>query len=281
MPGKFDDISKTASSVLGDDFQCKDVQLKMKQKSNFAGATSEATVNLNPATETKLNFKFPKIAFLDGFCIDKFELDKAGKGKLECSLDKALHSVDGLKVEVKSDVGFGTGVPSPSGLSYGATYTGVKDASVKLETKQDNLADPTIEVLYGTGPAVVGAKLAGLSKGLCPQMGVNFASGDMFASIIAKDQFSSFTAHGLYKVSGDISAAATCTYGLKDGKLAWAAGGSYKVNADITAKAKLDSKQAFSLAFKTDLAKGTGFVGGVGYDLNTSALTWGAKVSVE
>jgi len=278
MPAKFDDISKTASSVLGDDFQCKDFQLKAKQKTNFNGVSSELVVDMWKAgdvkTPAKLTFKSPKpFAMLDGLAVDKLDIGPDGKFKLECSLSKALHKVDGLKLEVKTDL--------KAAHNFAATYSGIKDAVVKVETKPAAAApaDITAEVLYGIGPAVIGAKLETLSN-LVPSVGVNFAQGDMFASVIAKNQFSEFTCHGHYTVSSDIKVAATFQQGGKTSG-AWAAGGAYSISKEMSAKAKFDSNNALSVAFKRDLAQGTTLFGGVSYNVNSGAMGYGAKLNIE
>jgi len=274
LPGKFDDISKTASSVLGDDFQCKDFQVKSKQKTNLNGATAEITVDLFPKagdikTPAKLNFKFPKpFGFLPGLAIDKFELDSAGNSKTECSLSKDLHGVDGLKLEVKGDL---------SNQSVAATYTGIPDASVKFETKNFSTTDFTAECLYGAPfGAVIGANFKGAN---IPSIGLNYQSGPIFASVFAKNAFSEFTTHGHYKVSNDINVAATFQQGGKTSG-SWSIGGAAALG-EITAKAKLESSMTLSLAFKKDLAKGTTFFGGLNYNLNSNDMGYGAKVSIE
>jgi len=277
MPAKFDDISKTASSLLGDDFQCKDFQLKAKQKTNFQGATSELTVDLFPKsgdvkTPAKLSFKFPKpFAFLDGMAIDKLDLEKDGKTKMECSLSKALHKVDGLKIEVKTDL--------KKDATYCSTYTGMKDVTVKFDTKHSDPTDFVAELMHATGPVVIGAKFNGM-KNLCPSAGVSMTSGDIFASIIAKNVFSEFTGHAHYKVSNDIKVAATYQQGGKTSG-AWAVGGAYAVNKELSAKAKVESNNTVSLAFKKDLAKGTTLFGGVNCGFDGSDLKYGAKLSIE
>jgi hypothetical protein len=55
---------------------------------------------------------------LEGLAIDKLHLDKNGVIKVEASLSKALHKVDGLKIEAKTD--------SAKTTSYHATFTGVE-----------------------------------------------------------------------------------------------------------------------------------------------------------
>jgi len=270
LPGKFDDISKTASSVLGDDFQCKDFQFKTKHKTNFDGAVAEITVDLKKgATPAKLNLKFPQpFGFLKGFAIDKFELDGAGKYKVESSLSKALHGVDGLKAEVKGDL---------SDQTVSATYTAIADASVKVETKVSNPAAFNAECLYSHGSgAILGAKFNGLN---IPNVGLSFATGDIFASILAKNGGGEINAHAHYKVSNDIKVAATYQQGGKASGN-WSVGGVAALG-DITAKAKLESNMTASLACKKDLAKGMTFFGGASYNLNSADIGYGAKVSIE
>jgi hypothetical protein len=277
LPGKFDDISKTASSVLGDDYQCKDFQLKAKQKTNFAGATSDLQVDLFPKagdckTPAKLSFKFPKpLPFLEGLAVDKLDLTKDGKTQLECSLGKALHTVDGLKLEVKSDL--------KEQITYASTYTGINDLSLKLETKHFNPADFTAECLYGIGSSVIGVKMNGM-KNPIPDVGANFQSGDMFASVLAKNQLAEFTGHGYYKVSADIKVAATYQHGGKNSGT-WTVGGAAAINKETSAKAKFESNTTVSVGFKRDLAAGTTLLGGMNYNVSSGAMGYGAKLNIE
>jgi len=284
LPGKFDDISKPAASVLGDDFQCKDFQLKTKTKTNLNGATVEGTVDLfaGAGNATKLSCKFPKpFAFLgfkplEGFAIDKFDLDKAGLAKVECSAGKALHGVDGLKLQINADVG--NSLTEPKNFAYSLTHTGIENTSVKVETKQADPTNFTAELLHGRGPAVIGVKFNGISN-LCPSVGANYVQGDIFASVIAKEKFSEFTAHLLYKVAADIQVAATYQQGGKTSG-AYSTGCTFPVSAlGASAKAKFDSSNTLSVAFKKELAKGTTLLGGASY--KDGNLTYGAKVSVE
>jgi len=276
LPGKFDDISKTASSVLGDDFQCASFQMKAKQATNFGGATSDITVDYAPGadtkTPTKMSFKFPKpLPCLEGLAVDKLDFDKGGGIKMESSLGKALHGVDGLKVEVATDFG--------NLWKYSATYTGLKDTSVKFETNQSAPADFTAELMRGMGSSVIGAKLNGMSS-FCPAMAVNYQSGDFFASVIAKNQFKEFTLHGLYSASADIKVAASFQQGGKTSG-SWAVGGSAALATDLSGKAKFDSSNVISTTLKKDLAQGTKVFAGMSYSLNDGKIGYGAKLSIE
>jgi len=273
VPAKFDDIAKTASSVLGDDFQCKDFQLKTKQKTNFQGATSEIVVDLfKPSNPTKLSFKLPKpLAMFDGFAIDKLDLDKDGKINVETSASKALHTIDGLKIEVKTDL--------TKEVKYASTFTGVADTVLKFETKHSAPTDFTAEVLHCHGPAILGVKFQGMTN-LCPNTGASFQFGDMFAAIVAKNTFSEFTGHAFYKATDDIKVAASYQQGGKTNG-AWAVGGAYAIRKDLSAKAKVESNNTVSVAVKTDLAKGLSLLAGVNSGFDGSGMKYGAKLNIE
>jgi hypothetical protein len=283
LPGKFEDISKTAASVLDDDFLGKDaplLQLKTKNKTNLDGANSELVVDLfrdasKCATPAKVTLKFPKPFGFQGCSIDKLEFDQKGAVKLESTMSRSWfqfmefpRSIDGFKLEVKADAKAG------ALSSLGMTYTGIKDTTVKLSTKSVPPADYEAELLRGVGDAVVGLKLN--NKNLCPNVGVSYKSGPLFVSVFAKDTFSVFTPHLSYKATDDLTIAATGDVTKQSGSV----GGVFKFG-EITAKAKIDSNKLLSCAFKKDLAKGFNFNGGFSYDLASGNSSYGAKVSIE
>lgn len=283
LPGKVDDISKTASSLIGDDFpsdkskQKAVFQLKTKHKTNFDDAVAEVTVDVDNGLPGKLSFKFPKpFSFLPGFAIDKFELDAGGKIALDCSGSKGLHGVDGLKTEVKS-------VLDKQTFAAHATYTGIADTQLKVEVEKKSDQDVSTaaqgvkaEVLHGLGAGVIGAKI---DKSLCPDVSASIESGDLIASLALKNKFSEFTGHAHYKVSDDIKVAATFDVGgKKSGQ--WAVAASHKYG-DIHSKAKFTHDFTASAAFKKDLAKGTTFHAGVGYNINSSNMEYGFKLNIE
>lgn len=290
LPGKFDDISKTASSLIGDDFpsdkgkQKADFQLKTKSKTNFDGAVAEVTVDMMKGDKgaislpAKLSFKFPKpFCFLKGFAIDKFEIDAGSKIALDCSGNKELHGIDGLKTEVKSKLDSQT-------FAFHATYTGIADTQVKVEVEKKPNQEPMaavqgakVEVLRSMCGAVIGAKVDATT--LCPDVSASYEHGDLTASILCKAKFSEFTPYVHYKVSDDLKVAGTFDFGGKKSG-AWAFAATHK-HGDINTKAKLTSDMTACVAVKKDLAKGTTFHGGVGYNINSSAMTYGMKVNIE
>merc|ERR1712194_306562 len=125
--------------------------------------------------------------------IDKLEMDKGGKFKLEASADKLY---DGLKVECKSDLA------NVDKIAVGCTYTGIKNAQIKLDCAKLG-SDVAGEVTYAQGDVTCGMKFtsAVLSGGL-PDFGVRFQQGPAFCSLLAKEKFGAFNAsyQGLYKL---------------------------------------------------------------------------------
>jgi len=277
LPGKFDDISKTGSSVLGDDYQVKGFKFEAKQKTNFEGAVATVLVESGGAkdackTPAKLTWKFPKPLGLAGFAVDKLEYDKDGKYKLECSVTKEMHTVDALKIEAKNDL------VNHDATSVGLTYSGIKDASIKFETKPLQLdKGGTLECLYGTGSTIFGAKFTGVK---IPDVGASIATGDLFASVMTKKELSEFTGHLYYKAPKDVKVVATGT-GTLSGINSWAVGGVASVGAGVTAKAKLESGMKLSAGCKKEISKGLTVVAGASYGVTSGDMTYGLKMNVE
>jgi len=276
LPAKFDDISKSAAGVLNDDYQCDKFQLKAKQGTNFGGASSDLLVDIaqgkDIVTPTKLTFKFPKpLVFLDGFSIDKVELDAKGGKKIEASFSEKVHKIDGLKFEVKTDL--------DKSLGYTATYTGVKDTAIKAETSHYAPTDVSVEAVHGFGQAIFGAQLKGTSS-LCPSVGVNYTHGPFFASVFAKNQFSEFTVHALHNTTADLKIAATYQHGGKNnGK--WGVGCSASVTKDLSVKAKFENANSLSVTAKKELASKTNLFVGANYNTGSGSIGYGAKLSIE
>jgi len=274
-PVKFDDISKTSNEVLSDDYQTSGFQLKTKQKTSFDGAVITSAVDLCPAkdscaTPAKLTWKLPKPLGFSYFAIDKLEMDKAGKYKLEASTDKVY---SGLKVECKSDLA------DLSKIVAGCTYTGLKDTQIKLETKATNPQDFTCEVTRTVGIATCGIK-CGMASITAPDVGARFLSGPFFGSIYAKEKFSAYTAHCYYKVSKDLKCAATFDYGgKKSGN--FSVGIGYDVMKGTSIKAKVQQDQSLHCSVKHAVAKGFSMIAGGKYDTKKGDYTYGLQLSIE
>lgn len=275
VPKKVDDVAKTASGVLKDDFQVKGYELKAKQKTSWEGAVCDTTVTLFKAgdckTPGKMSWKFPKPFGLSGLAVDKLEFAPDGKYAIDTSMTDAMHGVKGLTIEKKA-----TGLTLDQ-VKVGLSYTGIPDAFVKFETKAAAIDKFTLECLYGVGGAVVGASFNGPKF---PTLGANFTSGPFFASVIAKEMAKEITLHSSYKVTPDLSVAKTYQYGgKKNGD--WGVAASYKVDGTMSVKAKLESSMTVFAGVKKDLVKGFNILAGVSYDTTKGEASYGCKVSIE
>jgi hypothetical protein len=278
LPGKFDDIPKGAADVLKNDFQCSGYQLSAKQKTGLDDAVATTTVDFfKPKSESKtpakLSWKFPKPFGIKGFAVDKLEFATDGKISMDFSAKEALHGVKDLTLEAKAGE---MGVVDD--LKLAISYGGFKDSFFKFETKATAPDKFTGECLYGVGKSVLGCKFNGAAG--CPVVAANFTKGPFFLSCVAEDQVSAFTGHMSYKASDDLTLAKTYQlFGKKNGQ--WGVAAAYKVDKSTTVKAKVDSTMTVSAAVKHDVVKGLNVNAGVGFNINSSATTFGCKVSIE
>eukprot|EP00421_Protoceratium_reticulatum_P061952 CAMPEP_0168498570 /NCGR_PEP_ID=MMETSP0228-20121227/73344_1 /TAXON_ID=133427 /ORGANISM="Protoceratium reticulatum, Strain CCCM 535 (=CCMP 1889)" /LENGTH=276 /DNA_ID=CAMNT_0008515471 /DNA_START=30 /DNA_END=860 /DNA_ORIENTATION=+ len=274
-PVKFDDISKTANEVLSDDYQTSGFQFKAKQKTSWDAAVITSTVDLFPAKEStvtpaKLTWKFPTPLGCSLLSIDKLEMDKAGKFKLEASSDKVYKD---LKVEAKSDL------VDIAKVTAGFTYSGMKDTLLKFETKATKPQDFTCELTRTAGIATFGVKCGG-SNLTCPDLGVRFLSGPFFCSLLAKEKVSAFSAHCFYKASNELKVAATGDYGSKKSGQ-FSLGIAYDVLKGTKLKVKVQHDQSVSCSVKHEMSKGFVVLAGGKYDTKKKDYTYGLQLSIE
>lgn len=274
-PVKFDDISKVASSVLGDDYQEKGYVFKTKQKTSWGGAVVSSQVDLFGAKEgvqtpAKLTWKLPVPLGCTYFGIDKLELDKAGKMKLECSSDKVYKD---LKVEVKSDL------VDPAKVTAHCTYTGMKDMQMKLDTFPMNPTNFTAEATYSTGIATVGAKCTAKTL-TAPDIGVRLLQGPYFCSLMVKESLGVYAAHGYYKASDKLKCAAAYTHGGKASGN-FSLGLFYQIQKGTSVKGKVAQDQSISFSVKHEVSKGFSLIGGGKFDTKKGGFTYGLQLSVE
>jgi len=277
MPVKFDDIGKAASEQLNDDYQTSGYVLKTKHKAFYGKAELSTQVDVFPgsdskavATPSKLTWKWPNPFGVKQAFIDKLELDKGGKFKLEASSGE-VHP--GLKLECKSDLA------DLNKVLAGFTYTGIKNAQVKFETKALNPADFSGEATYEKDLLTFGLKVnSSILKGGAPDMGVRVngfvGCGVCVASLVAKEKFKALNASVYYKASADLKCAATYTQGGSDS-------GKYVVGVHYKnfVKAKLTQDQTLSWSVK-HTEKGITMIGGASYNLKSSKTTGGLQVSI-
>lgn len=279
-PVKFDDLSKTAAGILNDDYQTSGYEFSSKQKTSWNSSVATTTIALFPAkdgvqTPAKLSWKIPEPLGLKGFTVDKLELDKAGKIKLETSLDKKLHSVDGLKVEVKTDLS--TPSDATKSLAAALTFTGIADTQIKLDAPIQAPDKFTLDLTRQLGDIQVGAK-CGMANLTAPDVGARFASGPLFGSLLLKNKFQNVTLHASYNASPELKVAATAVKG-KD--VTGGVGVQYTVSKDTTVKAKVQEDTSVSASVKHTVAKGLSIVAGGKYSPSSGKLAYGLKLSVE
>lgn len=276
-PVKFDDLAKTANDILNEDYQTSGFQFKAKQKTNWDGAVSTTTIDLWGAkdvkTPAKLSWKFPKPFGILGVCVDKLEMDKSGKFKLEMSADKGLHKVSDLKLETKSDL------TDPAKATAGLIYTGIKDTQIKFETAPLNLQVCSFEVTRAIDKATLGIK-GSLKNIQSPDLGVRVEYGKVVASLLVKDKFS----------TGAVNACVTANKDLKVALYANAAsnkpprmglGLAYSVVKGTSVKAKIEDANQVSASVKHDLAAGFTVSAGGKYNIASGALDYGLSLSIE
>uniref|UniRef100_A0A7S0FPF8 Uncharacterized protein n=1 Tax=Pyrodinium bahamense TaxID=73915 RepID=A0A7S0FPF8_9DINO len=275
-PVKFDDLPKVASEVLNDDYQTAGYQLKAKQKTSFAGAVATTAVDLwgKDAVQTpaKITWKLPKPLGIAGVSVDKLEMDKAGKFKLEASVDKAAHSIADLKVEAKSDM------VDMKKATLGCTFTGIKDTQLKLETTPFNLNDFSLEATKAVDKVTMGFK-CGKANLTMPDVGLRIESGPLFCALLAKEKFSAFSVSACYKANADLKLACTYAKGGKSG--GFGAGLAYVVKPGTLLKAKFQQDGSVSAALKHDLAKGFTILTGAKYGTQDGKQSFGLQLSIE
>merc|ERR1712039_476764 len=251
----FDDLPKVANDVVNDDYHTSGYQLKAKQKTSYAGTVVSTQVDLFPskeakavATPAKLTLKWPTPFGIKQAFIDKLEVDKGGKFKLEATSNE-VHP--GLKLECKSDLA------DLNKVTAGFTYTG--------------------EVTYTKDIATVGMKLSGASlKGGAPDLGIRVLKGPWFCSMLMKDKFKTTNAAFFYKASDDVKCALTYTHGGKDN-------GKYTIGVNYKgiAKMKVNQDQQLSCSYKHSVSKGFTLLSGATYGIKKGDATCGVQLSIE
>eukprot|EP00747_Dinoflagellata_sp_TGD_P161680 gnl/TRDRNA2_/TRDRNA2_178420_c0_seq1.p1 gnl/TRDRNA2_/TRDRNA2_178420_c0~~gnl/TRDRNA2_/TRDRNA2_178420_c0_seq1.p1 ORF type:complete len:296 (+),score=80.79 gnl/TRDRNA2_/TRDRNA2_178420_c0_seq1:74-889(+) len=269
-PVKFDDIPKVAADCLGDDYQCSGYQFKAKQKTNWDGAVITTAVDLfgkDCATPAKLTWKFPQPLGLKAFAVDKLEMDKAGKFKFEAS--GVFPDFKDVKLDFKSDL------VDISKATFGCTYSGIKNAQLKLDTKMD--ADIACEATYTVcSPATIGMKFT--SKNItAPDLGLRLQQGPGFAALLVKDKFSTFSGFCHYKVNDQLMAVGKYEQTSKGSNCS--AGVEFQVQKGTKVKAKLDKDLTLSAGCKHEVSSGFTVLAGCKY--GSGNLSYGLALNIE
>merc|ERR1712194_840694 len=236
-------------------YQTSGYVFKAKQATSFNGAVLSTQVDLlnaGCATPAKLTWKYPKPFKLEGVTIDKLEMDKAGKFKLEASHNNVY---PGLKVECKSDL------EDINKVQVLTTYTGLKDAQIKVDCPVTKPQNFNAEATLSKGKVTCGLKTSSaILAGALPDVGLRFQDGALFCSVLAKEQLKTVSAHAFYKVNPDVNCAATYR-------------GLYKV--------KFAQDQSVSCSYKHSFAKGFTVLSGLSYNVAKGSHSYGVQLSVE
>eukprot|EP00930_Biecheleria_cincta_P056093 TRINITY_DN42275_c0_g1_i1.p1 TRINITY_DN42275_c0_g1~~TRINITY_DN42275_c0_g1_i1.p1 ORF type:complete len:275 (+),score=74.95 TRINITY_DN42275_c0_g1_i1:77-901(+) len=274
MPAKFDDIIKVAKEVLDDDYKTSGYLLKAKQKTSFNDAVLSTDVELwgkdAIVTPAKLTWKLPKPFGCTFIAIDKLEMDKTGGLKLEAISDKVY---PGLKVKVTSDC------KDPAKITAGATFTGIKDTQIIVDTKVANPQDATCEVTRTQAVAQCSATLGVKYAKGSPDFAASLTSGPLFGAVVAKGGFDAFTFAAHYKASPEVRCAANYSYGGKTNGN-FSLGATYSGIKGVTAKAKIQQDMSVSCSLKYTAIKGFTPLLGVKYDQSKGAA-FGMQLSIE
>lgn len=282
MPVKFEDLSKKINDLFVIDYSSSYGQeFKAKQKVGSLGATFTTTVSLEPkkegkvATPAKVSMKWPKACGLSGFNVDKLEYSAKGDFKFEAALDKNLLKVDGMELELKSNlVDF-------KKASAQINYTGVADTFVSFAAVLDGSKPYTLSVVRDQGPATVGCSLSTDLKSVKgPDLGLKVSQSGVSAVLLAKDSLQTFEGFGHYALKDGLDLKATVKNAATKDKgrdTTWSAGVCYKVNDEVSVKAKVDHKGGVDTFMKYAPVKGLSFVlagkykeGNPGYGLSVS-----------
>merc|ERR1719263_1464356 len=101
-------------------------------------------------------------------------------------------------------------------LALGATYTGIANAVLKAEVKNNDTKDFTADAGYSIGGGVALAVKASKEKDKQnTNVGVQYLNGPLAFSAVSKEQFKAFSFHGFYKASADAKLACSYDYGGK------------------------------------------------------------------
>mmetsp|Transcript_38929 Transcript_38929/g.112510 ORF Transcript_38929/g.112510 Transcript_38929/m.112510 type:complete len:275 (-) Transcript_38929:119-943(-) len=274
MPTKFDDIAKPMNEVLNDDFPVGGHMLKAKQKTD-GNATITTQVDFfsgGAATPAKLTWKVPKPLGLGAVSIDKLEMDKSGKFKLEVSSEKLCPVV---KFEGKT-----ADVQDLAKATVSLTYTGSKTILAKLETKAMKPMEVSGELTYQCPKAICGLKFSpALLQGGLPDFGVRAWQGAFVGSLVAKDALGTFTGGCTYTHQTDKGAmkyAATYTQSKK-GPPGFALG----VSCKGLYKLKVNDQQNIFCSIKHQCSKGVTSLVGLRYNLKKGDWGYGVELNIE
>lgn len=223
---------------MSDDYTTK-VSLKCKKPAGPLAVTIETDRSKDGSLSSKIGTKFTYA----GLSFDKVQFKPDGSQVLETSMKPA----PGVKVAFKGSKGADLCVDYSVGKIVTNTVLDVKDMS-KISSSGTAAVAPGV-VLGGSATYALSGK-TGITAF---NVGANYSSGPLFASVTSSNKVSSFNVGLLYKVNPTLSVASMTTHSSAKPFDRFAVGGLYKASAaDI--KAKVDCDGVISAAVVKDIA---------------------------
>jgi len=272
----FDDIAKSITDILNEDYPTSGCQFKTKQKTAFSDASLEAVVDI-AGNVGKMKMKLPKPFGLNSFSINKLEFDK-GAIKTEVTSKEVANGVSlQLKTELTELKDTIKNFKDNKGTSAGVTYTGIADTVVKAETQ---LTDPALfkaELMKTHKNTKVGVKCAGVGV---PDVGISHTEGPLQVVLTAK-QLSDLTCFGSYALDEATSLATSCSLSGSD-KGSVSIGFQHQISDGWALKAKMQSDNSVSASLKHKVG-GVSILTGARFSPNSvkSGLGLGLQCIVE
>jgi voltage-dependent anion channel protein 2 len=238
---KFGDLSKPAKDLINDDY-ASGISMKAKTKAGGVGVTIEASRDDMGSITSKIGTKFAYA----GLNFDKLQFKPDGSNVLETSMVPCPGCKMTFKANKGADLGF-------EYVKSGVTTTGTLDVLGMSKLSASTCA--------GVAPGInAGAdlvyNLSGNKAGLSSyNVGVQYASGPLTASVVSASKLSTFNVGVLYKVNGDLSLATSSSHSGSNLAAFNAVGAAYTGMPQVgTIKAKYDSKGTISASVITDVA---------------------------
>lgn len=238
MAVKFSDIAKGPSDLLNDDYTNK-VSLKCKKAAGPVAVTIETNRGSGGALSSKVGTKFSYA----GLSFDKVQLTADGGNVIETSLSPAA----GVKLSFKGNKGADLGVDYSKGSLFATGVLDVKDMS-KFSTSAC--------VALGSGLSLGGNAtyaLSGKTGVSAFNVGANYSTGPLFASVTTASKMSQVNVGLLYKVNSDLTVASTTTHSSSNACDVVGVGGAYSAPFG-TLKAKVGSNGTISACLIKEVA---------------------------
>jgi len=274
---RFDAFGHDASEVLNVGYAQSGYVLQTKKSTRWGGSIVETQVSCfdgtkKCATPATLSWRLPKpfgFSFVD---IDKLELDRAGKCKLDASFANAC-GVPGLKVDVRFPV------EDLSKAAIGCTYANLRPFLFRLDCPARSPGSFRGEVTCApVRGAHLGAKFT--SEGGIPDLALRLSSGRLAIILGARVSQGALGTSAFLRVSPHFRYAASlgfsATHGLSSTTLGMVYKNVYRVKV---AHSTREVDIAGSVLFP--VSKGISLLGGVRYGVKQGHLSWGLALKLE